>query len=97
MNSKSLYTLTVFFWIFSFVASIPIPTSRPPTPTPENDPSVPLPGRSGIDVQPGKPAIVTAFYGDADLQLHAKHVQDNQAMYPSNRNPMLLADNLKVN
>ncbi|KAF8187789.1 hypothetical protein BJ912DRAFT_969671 [Pholiota molesta] len=44
------------------------PPSQPLTPTPEDDPSVPLPGRTGIHVDPHT-GVVTMYYGDDEFHL----------------------------
>lgn len=66
------------------------PSSRPHTPTPEQDPSVPLPGRTGIHTDT-KTGVVTLHYGDDKLPEHMGHVQRNQAEFPHNRQPNPLA------
>jgi len=66
------------------------PPSRPPTPRPEDDPTVPLPGRTGIHTDPNT-NVVTLHYGDDHLHEHMGHLQRNQADFPHNRNPMSLA------
>ena len=63
---------------------------RPPkTPTPQDDPNVPVPGRSGIYHEEG-PNRVWFMYGD-DLRVHAEHVKFNQEKYPDNLWPFSLA------
>ena len=63
---------------------------RPPkTPTPEDDPSVPVPGRSGIHYQK-ETNLVWFRYGD-NLREHAEHLTFNQQKYPENLLPFSLA------
>jgi hypothetical protein len=58
--------------------------------TPENDPLVPLPGRSGVHVDHHR-NVVTMHYGDDTLHQHMGHLQRNQAVFPENRRPYLLS------
>lgn len=62
------------------------PPSHPHTPTPEQDSSVPLPGRTGMHTDPHTD-VVTMHYGDDNLHEHMGHLQRNQAAFPHNRNP----------
>ena len=66
------------------------PSSRPHTPTPEDDPNVPLPGRSGIHTDPHT-HVVTMYYGDDALPEHMGHLQRNQDSFPHNRNALPLS------
>lgn len=72
------------------------PPSRPHTPTPEDDPSVPLPGRTGTHTDPST-GVVTLHYGDDNLHEHMGHLQRNQATHPHNRNPNPLSDHSERN
>ncbi|KAF8066892.1 hypothetical protein FPV67DRAFT_1214288 [Lyophyllum atratum] len=67
------------------------PTSRPNTPTPEHNPAVPLPGRTGSHSDGGA-RVVTLHYGDDKLPEHMGHLQRNQKEFPKNRNPMSLSN-----
>lgn len=68
------------------------PPSRPLTPTPEHDPAVPLPGRTGLYTD-SRNSIVTLFYGDDKVPMHMGHLERNQHEFPHNRNPMALSNN----
>lgn len=61
----------------------------PKTPTPEDDPEVPVPGKSGVYYQ-RKKNLVWFMYGD-DLREHAEHIMLNHKKNPVNRLPMKLA------
>ncbi|KJA26574.1 hypothetical protein HYPSUDRAFT_52456 [Hypholoma sublateritium FD-334 SS-4] len=61
----------------------------PKTPTPEDNPEVPVPGKSGVYYQREK-KLVWFMYGD-DLREHAEHIMLNHKKYPVNRKPMKLA------
>ncbi|KAF8959789.1 hypothetical protein BDZ97DRAFT_1922588 [Flammula alnicola] len=120
---KFLYISTLFFFLVSLGAAIPVPSSgsndgngdqpprldkgkgravdppsqppsRPNTPTPEHDPTVPLPGRTKkythLNTHSNTP-VVTMYYGDDHLPEHMGHLQRNQAEFPHNRNPLPLA------
>jgi hypothetical protein len=60
---------------------------RANTPTPNDDPEVPLPGRSGWYRDPNT-GLTTAFYGDDQMPNHMRHTDRNQQLHPSNRDPM---------
>ncbi|KAF8187781.1 hypothetical protein BJ912DRAFT_969655 [Pholiota molesta] len=91
---------TLFFCIFSLAAAIPVPgpmtANRPHTPTPEDDPSVPLPGRTGTHTD-ARTGVVTLHYGDDHLHEHMGHLQRNQAAFPHNRNPNPLSGHAERN
>jgi hypothetical protein len=103
---------TLFFCLLSLAAAIPVPgpndgkvdkgkgradpPSRPHTPTPEDDPSVPLPGRTGTHTD-ARTGVVTLHYGDDHLHEHMGHLQRNQAAFPHNRNPNPLSGHAERN
>lgn len=62
------------------------------TPSPQDDPSVPLPGRSGTHTDRNT-GLVTGFYGDDRMPGHMRHLERNQAANPDNRRPMGLQSN----
>ena len=59
------------------------------TPTHEDDPNVPVPGKTGVYYDP-KHNVVYAYYGDS-LHEHAVHIMINHQLSPENRLPMELA------
>lgn len=95
------FLFSLFVCLFALATGAPIPSGKgsetdkgsdnnPPrarTPTPNDSPNVPLPGRTGVypDLRAG---VATLFYGDDDMPEHMAHLQRNQAKYPSNKDPM---------
>ena len=67
------------------------PPSRPGTPTPADDPGVPLPGRNGWYTDP-RTGTTTLYYGDDTMPEHMRHTDRNQQRFPENREPKGLAD-----
>lgn len=59
------------------------------TPTHDDDPNVPVPGKTGVYYDP-KHNVVYAYYGDS-LHEHAVHIMINHQLSPENRLPMELA------
>jgi hypothetical protein len=64
--------------------------SRAHTPTPAEDPNVPLPGRSGVHHDPST-GITTLHYGDDHMPEHMGHLQRNHELHRGNCRPMPLA------
>jgi len=85
---KVFYIVSLFYLVAFSASASPITSrSRPQTPTPEIDPHVPLPGRTGLHFD-AESKIFTLHYGDDDLPKHMGHLERNQQEFPHNRNPM---------
>ena len=71
------------------------PPSRPGTPTPADDPNVPLPGRNGWYTDP-RTGVTTMYYGDDTMPEHMRHTDRNQQRFPENAKPKELASDQPV-